>query len=162
MTIDPASVKDLLPILFERETAVSALWNIDIPVTFAIFAFLTSDRRPGFATESRFRIPLVVAYAFFAISNLQAMLSTTRQRAAIRSAIDFALKQLSGGSAADQFSDLNSNCKGDTDWTQYFLLPKEYCPLHVPSYGGVFTYHIIFDLVALVGIWYMTAPRHPS
>jgi hypothetical protein len=71
-------IKDLLPIIFERSNAMQTFWNFQITVIFGPLGFITTARAT--ARQESVNVLLTVGYVMFALVNLEALMSVTKQR----------------------------------------------------------------------------------
>lgn len=119
-------VKELLQILFERSNAAATLWNFQLTVLLALFAFLT-------ATSNTIRSKVLLAglttvYAVFAVINLTVLLQIETERSVLYDAVR---PELLGSGLAGLLGHIGP------------LLP----------WWGWAAVHLAGDLAAVVAIW---------
>ena len=123
-------VTEILPIYFERSTAVQTFWNIHITVSLGILAFVAAAH----TAVGHVPIALILTFAFlaFTLSNLSALMEVQRQRHALAEVI----RQM-----ADQSEDKHDRNLADISTP--------------PELWKVRTFHLVMDAFVVVVIWFV-------
>jgi hypothetical protein len=122
-------LKDLLPIIFERNNATQTLWNLQIVVIAGLLGFVTTARNT--ARQPIVKWILTITYPVFSYVNLDALLSVTKERKILAAA---ALSKLP---SEEPLASFNS--------TKSLLSP--------PSPISVIVLHLVMDVSLVAAIW---------
>ncbi len=124
------TVRELLPIYFERSAAVQTFWNFHITVSLGMLAFVSAAH----TAVNDVPIALIVTFAFiaFTLSNLGALMEVQRQRYVLSEVI----KQL-----ADMSEDEHDRNLVD------LATP--------PELWKVRTFHLVMDAFVIIVIWFV-------
>jgi len=127
---------ELIQLYFERSNALQGYWTLYVVIVGGLLAFSSLRQKPAAMTT------LVVSLLFglFAYENLDAILTTTRQRHATHTAI----QQSEPGSTAPEIKPLR-------DLLEPTLTPA-------PE-SAVQRTHLISDVLTIIGLWTMELRR---
>lgn len=117
----------LLPILIERSGAINTYWNLFIGVALGCLGLFASAK--PFTASSRFKALVTLAFAWFAWSNLDAILALNRMRNAI----------------ADLITEESLR-----------RIVSELRPYSTSSY---IVYHLVLDLSVVFTLWFVKWPE---
>jgi len=124
---------ELLQFYFDRSSALQMYWTIYVVVIGGLLAFSSLRQRPSVVVL----ILVTILYACFAWKNLGAILDTSAERIAIRTAIT---EFVSTGPEAASFSRARA------------LIEPTLVP---PPMEGIRTFHIACDLLLVTALWAM-------
>jgi hypothetical protein len=126
-TLNPDTIKDFLPIVFERSNAAQSLWNFYVVVVFGIAGFLASA--PTRVATNQVKAFLSLGFVVFILLNLPALFTVTRERQILIGAVNAAISK-------SPLSPLQP------------VIEQSVLPL-----WGLIAVHSIIDLAVLAAIW---------
>ena len=126
----------LIQLYFERSNALQGYWTLYVVIVGGILAFSSLRKTPAAMTT----LIVSILFGLFAYENLDAIMTTTRQRHATLAA----LKQVEPGSSAPEI-------KGVRDLLEPTLTPS--------AENAVQRTHLISDILTIIGLWSMELRR---
>jgi hypothetical protein len=128
MGTEPGAIPDLIAKAFERTNALQTYWAFYSTGVLGLLAFFGNKQR-----ERAIAIILSVAFVGFAIANLDALRSVTRQRVALQQVLDQRCETIPS--------------------TAECIVARSIEPSSLPA---VTFLHITGDVLVLLGMWVLT------
>ncbi len=126
-TLNPDTIKDFLPIVFERSNAALSLWNFYAIVALGIAGFLASA--PAKVATKGIRVLVTFGFLAFILLNLPALIAVTRERLVLVEAVDAAISR------------------------SPLIALRDVIALSVLPVWAVIAVHLVGDVAVLVAIW---------
>lgn len=134
--------KDLLSLYFERSNAMQMYWNFYITIILALLAFFATVK---LSSRTKYVAALLtLAFAAFAVVNLQALRWVDQQRLDAKALIE-------SGRFEKDLDQRTAN--------QFTRRAPDANDLDTPSVSAVTTFHIVGDVLVVAAIWVLALSK---